>query len=157
MILISKKKIENSIKQETISMRDFMIYSFISLGSFFSLFRSSKYPVVSNEYVIAQLIVYGVALVWVIGFILCYKIVKERSVMVFAYTIVPLLTVLKIRYSLFIMIPLVIINVRIIRSLGLCFSYWNAINSQIIGLIVSIITVSSLLRSIKRLFNGYDQ
>ena len=157
MIFVSKRKIEESIKEKRISMKEFVIYSFICFGSLFSFFRTSKYSVVSNEYTIAQLISFASIVVWVVGFVACYKIVKGKEVDKFAYTIVPLISVFRIRYGIFLTLPLVIINVFIIKRLELNFPFWNAINSQIIGLVVSIIIVSNLLKSIKKLFNYVEK
>jgi len=152
MVLISKNKIIDSIKNKSLSMKEFVIYSFISFGSMFSVFRSTKYPVVSNEYSISQVIILGIVLIWIIGFVRCYKIVKDKNVSHFAYMIVPLITVLKIRYGIFLMIPLIIIEVWLIRYFGLNFPYWNAIISQIINLLVSLVTVVSLIDSIKKIY-----
>ena len=54
MVLFSIKALENHIKNRTITARQFITYSILTLGSILSLVRVTRYPINTEAYDIAN-------------------------------------------------------------------------------------------------------
>ncbi|QQO10370.1 hypothetical protein [Breznakiella homolactica] len=151
MVLISIKNLEKEIEKESITIKQFVIYCFIAFGTLVSLVKTSKFPVNIQAYNIAYILSFFPGLIGILRYILCYKVVKHRNIHSFLYVVIPIHAVLIIKYNLFLTLPLVIINVNMIRYLQLDFIYWNVINSQIITNIYTIVFSIHFLYEIKKL------
>ena len=154
MTIIGIKKIEAQIVNKSISTKAYITYAFISIGSLVQLLKTSKYPVNISAYSIAEVL--GIVLIGIniLKYIMCYYVVREKSITDFAYAAIPIEAVITIRYTLFITIPLALINFLVIRYFKLDFNYWNIVNSQIISVIYLFINASSFLILMNRVIHN---
>jgi hypothetical protein len=157
MVVFSIKKLENNIRNKTITSKQFIVYSALILGSTFSLFKTSKYPVNIEAYNIVYFLTFIPTLIHIIKYIYCYKIIKEKDIFLYLYAIIPISFVLSLRYALFVMLPLAIVNFNLIKYFKLDYNFWNIINLQIIEIIITILMSINFIIIIKRLYNDLDK
>ena len=153
MTVFSIKKIESQIHMKNISMASFIFYTFISISSAYTLSKTTRYEVIKEAYNIASVFLGMSSIITILKYFWCYKIVKNINLTDFAYAVIPINAVLSLRYVLFFMLPLVILNIQIIKIAELNFAYWNVINSSIISLVYAIVFTISFLKSIRRVFD----
>jgi hypothetical protein len=154
VVIFSIKKLESAIRNRSITPKQFMIYSFYVLGPILSLIKISKYPVNIAAYNMAYILSFIPVFINIIKYICCYKIIKEKNIFNYLYSIIPLNFVLNLRYLLFLMIPLVLINHYLIKYFNLEFNYWNVVGSAIITIIFQIFIAIHLIAIIKRLYKS---
>jgi len=152
MILFWNKKLEDRIKNKTITTKQFIIYSIFVIGSFSSLLRTTRYPVITEAYDIAYWLSFIPIIILIIQFIHCYKIIKGKDINLFLYAIIPLTFTLRFMYIFVLMIPLLLLNTFIIRTFNLDFNFWNVINVQIITIIMNIFFSVHFVKIIKRIY-----
>ncbi|MDR2924044.1 MAG: hypothetical protein LBU85_11980 [Treponema sp.] len=156
MIIFSTKKIEKEIIGRTITSRQFIIYSFFVLGNTFALLKTSKYPVNIEAYKFAYFLSFIHIFINIVKYIYCYNIIKNKDIFIYLYAIIPISFILSVRYII-VMLPLIVINLKIIKYYNLDFNYWNVINSQIIGIMGQILIFINFIIVIKRLYkNNYS-
>jgi hypothetical protein len=154
MILLSIKKLENEIKNRTITPKQFIIYSIFVLVPFLSLVKTSKYPVNMEAYDIDTILSSIPFTINIIKYIMCYKIIKNKDINLFLYSIIPINFVLSLKYSLFLMLPMIVVfNIFLIRLFDLDFSYWNVINSRLISIIFETIIAINTLKIFKKIYS----
>ena len=159
MVLFSIKALEDRIKNRTITARQFIIYSILTLGSILSLVRTTRYPINTEAYNIANVLSIIPIIITIIQYIQCYKIIKEKDIKLFLYSIIPITFILRLRYIILLTLPLIILNTIIIRNFDLEYNYWNVINSQIISIIVSVFFSIHFIKILKRIYkdNNYNE
>jgi hypothetical protein len=154
MVLFSVKNIEKSIVNKTITIKHFVIYLLFSLGGTLSLIKTSKYPVNIEAYNIAYILSFVPFIINIIKYYLCYKIIKGKNIYIFLYSIIPLNFVINFRYYIFVLLPLIIININLIKFFHLDFVFWNVVNSQIISIVYSFIVSIHFIIVLKKIMMG---
>jgi hypothetical protein len=149
MILFSTKKLKTRLLENRITMKQYIIYCFIIFGSIFSIIRTTKYPVDKSIYNFVEYINIIPIVVHIILFLVLYKRFKSYDIHNFAFLFIPTYAVLVIRYTLFLMLPLIIAEVSFIKMANLEFAYWNVLFSSIIPCIYSFIFSIDLFKSMK--------
>jgi hypothetical protein len=154
MVFLSVKKLEIEIKNRSITSKQFIVYSLFVLGSFYSLLKTSKYPVNIETYNIAYMLSFVPIIIDIIKYIICYKIIKDENINLFLYSIIPINFVLNLKYLLFLMFPMIVTNIFLIRFFDLEYDYWNVINSQIITIIYQTVIAINSIHIYKKLYLG---
>jgi hypothetical protein len=154
MIIFSIKKIEERIKNRLITSKQFIIYSFFTLGSFFSLIKISRLPVNIDAYNMAYNLLFIPVVIDIIKYICCYKIIKGKDIFEYLYAIIPLNFVLNLRYSIFIMLPLILASQYLIKYYNLDKNYWIVVSSAIISVIFHLFVSIHLIFIVKRLYKN---
>ena len=152
MVLLSIKKIEKEIINKSITTKQFVIYSFYIVSPIIQLLKTSSYPVNIKAYNFAYALSFVPIIINIIKYMCCYQIIKNENIFIYLYSIIPVSFILKLRYILFLMLPLVIVNFNLIKYFDLDSNYWNAINLQIIGIIVELFIFINFIVVIKRLY-----
>jgi hypothetical protein len=152
MVLFSIKKIENEIINRSITPKQFIIYSFFVISPIFSLLKTSRYPVNIEAYNLAFILSFIPIMINLVKYIWCYNIVKNKAIFLYLYSIIPISFILRLRYFIFLMLPLVIININLIKYFNLDFNYWNVVNSQLITIVTEIFIFMNFIIIIKRLY-----
>ena len=152
MILFWNKKLETNIKNKSITAKQFIIYSLFVIGSFSSILRFTRYPINTDAYDIANILSHISMIIVLIQYIYCYKIVKGKNIDLFLYAVIPLTFTLRFMYFTVLLIPLVLLNIFILRNLDLEFNYWNIINFQIISIIVNLFIAVHFVKILKRIY-----
>ena len=130
-------------------MKQYIFYCFVVFGSIFSLVKTTKYPVIESAYDIEWYISFIPLFVHILMFYTLYRIVKKSDIRNFAFSIIPIFAVLTIRYWIFLVIPLILLNIIVLRIIKVDFHYWNVVNSSIIACIYSIVFAITFLRNMK--------
>ena len=156
MVIFSIKKLEDNIKNKNISTKQFMIYSFFVFGGISSFIGTTIYQTNSDTQTILNILKLIPIIITIIQFYFCYKIVNGKDINLFLYSIIPISFVLRLRYILFLFLPLVILNMVIIQTFNLNTDFWNIINSQIISIIMNLFLAFHFIRIIKRIFGGSE-
>jgi len=153
MTLISIKKIEKQILNKAISNKAYMIYTFITIGTIFQLFKTSKYPINISANNIATILGIIILFIKIAKYSICFNIIKEKDISKIAYAIIPLEAVIALKYSVLLALPLIIININIIRHFKMDFNYWNVVNSQVITIIYLIANTFNFVTVFNRIVN----
>jgi hypothetical protein len=154
MVIFSIKKLEERIKNRSITSKQFIIYSFFAFGLVFSLIRISRLPVNVDAYDRAYILSFIPMVINIIKYTWCYKIIKGKDIFDYLYAIIPLNFILNVRYTLFIVLPLVIASPYLINYYNLDKNYWIVINSVIITIIFHIFVSIHLILIIRRLYKN---
>ena len=150
MVLISVKNLHREIENKSISMKQFVIYCFISMGSIVSIIRTTRYPVNISRYHFTEIISLVPIIINILKYYLCYRIVKNRDIQSFLYAVVPLNAVLIIRYGLFLLVPLTVLSTFLVRLFKLETVPWTVFNAQIITIVYSVVLTVRFLTSLKK-------
>jgi hypothetical protein len=156
MVFFNLKVLETKIKNRAISTKEFIIYSFFIIGSFVSLVRNTRHPVNTEAHEIMTILSFIPIVIVFIKFIECYKIIKEKDINIFLYSIIPLTFVLRLRYFFIVFLPLLIINTVILLNLNIETSFWNMLNVRIINIIMNIILAVHFLKIMKYLYKNSE-
>ncbi|MDR2971476.1 MAG: hypothetical protein LBU83_06055, partial [Bacteroidales bacterium] len=124
------------------------------LGSFVSLVRNTRYPVNTEAYEIIKYLSFIPIVIILIKYIKCYKIIKGKDINLFLYSIIPLTFVLSFRYIILILLPLMILNMFIIKYLNLETNFWNIINIEIINIIMNIFLAVHFIKYMKNIYKN---
>jgi len=154
MILFWNKKLEDNIKNRTISAKHFIIYSLFVIGSFSSMLRITRYPINTNAYDIANILSYVSIVIVIVQYIYCYKIVNGKDINIFLYAVIPLTFTLRFLYIIVLLIPLVLLNFIILRNFELDFNYWNIINFQIVNIIMNLFIAIHFVKILNRVYKN---
>ena len=151
MVLFNIKKLITLIEKNEITQNQFIIYAIFTFGQIFTLVRSIRLPVTNEGYSFIYVLPLIPIIITIVKLMYSYKTIYKNDMKEFLYTIIPINFVLTLRYSAFIMIPLVVINLILINALSLDYSYWIFINSQIISILLSVIIAVHFITIIKGL------
>jgi hypothetical protein len=157
MVLLSVKKLEKEIKNRTITQKQFIIYSLFVVGPFLALFRTSRYPVnIENieAYNIAFILSFVPFFINIIKYLICYKIIKNKNIVLFLYSIIPINFVLNLKYTIFLIFPMTVISISLIKHFNIEFIYWNVLNSTIITIIFHLIITINTIVIINNLYQS---
>jgi hypothetical protein len=152
MVIFSTRKIENAVIHKAITPKQFAVYSFCVLGPFFSLIKISRYPVYIEVYDFAFVLSFVPSLINILKYFYCYRLMKDSNILLYLYAILPITFILSVRYTLLVMLPLVVANVTLIKYFGLDFAYWNVVNSQLISIAAELCIAVNLVRVMKRVY-----
>ena len=153
-MILSIKKLENSIKNRNITPKQFILYSFFVLGSAFYLVQTSRDPVHFDAFNISLISTYIRLFINIVQFRCIYKIVKGKNINLFLYAIIPTHFVICLRYGIFMVLPLVLLNYILVNNLNIDSNFWNVINLSIITIVVQIIIASKIVTFIKRIYEN---
>ena len=156
MVFFNIKKLEDHIKNKSITTREFIAYSFfvIGIGTITSIIGSTIYLVNRDTQNILNILKLIPVIIIIIKYNICYKIIKDKDIYLFLYTIMPLTFVLRFRYFIFLSLPLIILNMVIIRYFDLDANFWMLINSQIMNIILNLFLAIHFIKILKRIYNN---
>jgi hypothetical protein len=152
MVIFSIKKMEERIKSRSITSRQFIIYSFFAFGMVFSLIKMSRFPVNVGAYNMVYNLSFIPVVINAIKYICCYKIINGKDIFDYLYSIIPLNFILNLRYTLFIVLPLIVASPYLINHYNLDNNYWSVINSLITTIIFHIFVSVHLIVIMRRLY-----
>ena len=152
MVILSIKKIENEIIKKSITTKQFVIYSFFTISPIFLL----RYPINMEGFSIALFLATIPTMINIIKYISCYMEIRNKNIFLYLYSIIPVSFILNLRYSLFLTLPLIIINHYLIKYFNLDYDYWKTINIQIIRIISEFFIFINFIIIIKRLYKKID-
>ena len=154
MVIFSIKKMEERIKTRSITSKQFIIYSFFAFGMVFSLIKTSKFPVNVDAYNMVYILSFIPVIINIIKYICCYKIINGKDIFDYLYAIIPLNFILYVRYTIFIVLPLVIASPYLINHYNLDKNYWILISSVITTIIFHIFISVHLIIIMRRLYKN---
>ena len=129
-----------------------MIYSFFIFGGIASIIGTTIYQTNRDVQTILNILKLIPTIITIIQFYICYKIINGKDLNLFLYSIIPITFVLRLRYIIFLYLPLMILNMIIIQKFNLDADFWNLINFQIIAIIMNIFLAFHFIKIIKRIF-----
>jgi len=121
----------------------------------FSLIKTSRFPVNVDAYNMVYYLSFIPVVINVLKYICCYKIINGKDIFDYLYSIIPLNFILNLRYTLFIVLPLVIASPYLINRYNLDNNYWSVINSIITTIIFHIFVSIHLIVIMRRLYKNH--
>jgi len=155
MVIFSIKKMEERIKNRSITSKQFIIYSFFAFGMVFSLVKISRFPVNIEAYNMVYILSYIPVVINLLKYICCYKIINGKDIFDYLYAIIPLNFILYIRYTVFIVLPLAAASPFLINHYNLDKNYWIIISSVITTIIFHICISIHLIIIMRRLYKNH--